>query len=217
MGLMTDAANILGGTAREFDQTVAIKAAGWGSSNVASRGGAWASGTGLSGGVCQGLVLLYVANGGDWDAFLTKFVSPSGMAMVRGAMNLNLEADRTGAFGRAVWSNFRDMLAQFVKAFGGPNFSGIYIQANDGTAAQGGAKFAKKRPGIYHLLIYGGFGGHSLGIVNRGPGSTVSFFDPNYGELTLPGKVELSNFSQWLLSSKYPGVTRWIVMRYPLP
>ncbi|HEX4321798.1 MAG TPA: YopT-type cysteine protease domain-containing protein [Acidobacteriaceae bacterium] len=206
MGLITDAANILGGTAREFDQTVAIKAAGWGSSNVSNRGGAWVSGNGLAGGVCQGLILLYIANRGDWDAFLTKFVSSSGMAMVRGAMNLNLEADRTGGFGRAVWSNFRDMLSRFVKAFGGTTFSGSYVQANDGTAAQGAAKFAKSKPGLYHLLIYGDFGGHSLGIVNRGPGSTVSFFDPNFGELTLPDKAELSNFTQWLLSNNYSGI-----------
>jgi hypothetical protein len=31
--------------------------------------------------------------------------------MVRGVMNLNLEADRTGTFGTNVWKNFRQMLA----------------------------------------------------------------------------------------------------------
>jgi len=213
---MTDAANILGGTAQEFDQTVAIRAAGWGSADPRQRGGAWTGGNGLADGVCQGLVLLYIANRGNWDGFLKQFLSPVGMAMVRGAMNLGKEADRVGSFGSALWTNFRNMLSQFVKAFGGPAFSGSYVQANDGSAGTGAPRFAKRKPGLYHLLIYGDFGGHSLAIVNRGPGSTVSFFDPNYGELTLPDKAELSNFSTWLLASKYTGITRWICMRYPL-
>jgi Yersinia/Haemophilus virulence surface antigen len=205
----------LGGGGDEFDQSIAIRAAGWGDSNPKNRGGAWQGGNGLEGGVCQGLVLLYIGCGANWQTFITKFVSPSGMAMVRGAMNLNKEADRTGAFGSGakVWTNFMSHLALFAKAFGA-SFTGQQRFAENNLALEGIGGMVGGADGIYHLLIYFDGGGHSISMVRNG--GTFQIFDPNYGNVTLPDRAGFDAVISWLLSNFYPGISRWILMRYRL-
>ncbi|MFC5862938.1 YopT-type cysteine protease domain-containing protein [Acidicapsa dinghuensis] len=204
-----------GGSGDEFNQSIAIQAAGWGSKNPKNRGGAWTGGNGLEGGVCQGLVLLYIGSNGNWQNFLTRFTSPSGMAMVRGAMNLSKEADRTGAFGTGaqMWNNFVDHLSLFGKAFGA-SYSGQRRFAENDMAAEGVEGFVPLTDGIYHLLIYFSGGGHSIAYQSRG--GSFKIFDPNYGEVQLPDKAALLAVNQWLLGNFYAGISRWILMRYIL-
>lgn len=87
----------VGGSGKEFEQTVYINATGWGAENPADRRGGLQSGKGLRGGVCMGLSIMYIAARADWSVFKNAIVTPGGLAHVRGLMNFHNESDRVGS------------------------------------------------------------------------------------------------------------------------
>lgn len=80
------------------------------------------------------------------------------------------------------------------------------------SAAEGGATAMAAHDGLYMLSFWGGFGGHTVALSRKGAAATA--FDPNFGEAAIPAGSSFNRFVNWWIPSYYPGITKWMCMRY---
>jgi hypothetical protein len=211
-GVYHQSAVNIGGSCDDFEQTVYINATGWGSPNVSQRRGARTAGEGLKSGVCMALSATYLSKRGDFAAFKERLATPDGMAWIRGMMNLSHEGDRTGAFKSNAhrFSVYPDMLKTL-----GITYTGQQRTAENSLVAEGVNGFTATDDGLYYINAWGGGEGHCLAAIKSG--SAYKFFDPNFGNASLPDRLAFNTFVTWVFASFYSTLNAvWLVQRFSL-
>jgi Yersinia/Haemophilus virulence surface antigen len=214
-----EAAKGVGGDGEGFNQYAVIKIKGWAHADPNERGGAWVKGNGFDRGICAGLVLVYIACGGEWDKFKEALNSAKGEGQVRGTMNMSMERSRVNGWGEgpSVWTAYTTFLKTLARNYGATSVGEPLVVDNSHPFGHL-QSFLSENDGLYYLGLYYGTvdagGAHAIALKKSGDALTI--FDPNFGVAWVSGNMFAMKLLQWLLLSKYPSIRRWIFIQFKL-
>jgi hypothetical protein len=152
----------------------------------------------LKNGVCQALVVMWMASKADWSVFTNIIKTPGGKAHVRGFMNLQHEGIRVDSLqGRKGVTEYFALQAEIF----GVKYTKKQWKGNPVDAYKISAAVKSARNFYYYLNFYANTGGHSVGFVHLN--DEIAFYDPNCGVASFPNGTGSTRFLDAFLKAVY--------------